>query len=228
MLELPPKIAFVDVETTGIRQNDRIVSIGIISLETLALLDDRISAKITHLIFDPGKKSHPKAEIVHGFDDWTLRHQEPFSKYADTVFEMISGADLVVAHNARFDLPFIQRELEIAGKERLSTPAYCTMEAVREHGLIGSASLSSLCARIGIARQSQLHGALEDAWLAMQIFLLLHKRVAYKVPFSSVENSEIKNYREPLPRPEGRLPRRSKKAVWKPELSFASSLRSSQ
>lgn len=227
-MEMPPRIAFVDVETTGIMKSDRIVSIGIISLETSALLNDKISGAITHLIFDPGKKSHPKAEIVHGFDDWTLRHQEPFSKYADIIFEMISCANLVVAHNASFDLQFIQRELEVAGKERISTPAYCTMQAVRERGLIGSASLSSLCGRIGIVRQSQTHGALEDAWLAMQIFLLLHKCEAYKMPFSSVENSEIRNFRAPPPRPEGKLPRRGHKPAWRPEPSVASSLYASQ
>jgi DNA polymerase-3 subunit epsilon len=211
-LSMPSRVAFVDIETTGIRTDDRIVSLGIICLNTEALADDRIEASISHLIFDPGRRSHPKAEEVHGFDDWTLRHQDKFADHADAVAELLSRAEQLVAHNASFDVAFINRELEAAGKQRLSMPVYCTMEATRDRGLVGSASLSNLCGRIGIVRQSDFHGALEDAWIAMQLYLLLHRRHAYRMPFSSVENAAIMNFREPPPRPKGRLPKRKRAA----------------
>lgn len=207
-LLMPSRVAFVDIETTGLREDDRIVSLGIICLNTQALEDDRIEASISHLVFDPGKRSHPKAEEVHGFDDWTLRHQDKFSDHVDAVSELLSMAEQLVAHNAIFDMAFINRELQAAGKQILSKPVYCTMEAVRDRGLIGSASLSNLCGRIGIVRQSDFHGALEDAWIAMQLYLLLHRRPAYRTPFSVVEKTAIMNFREPPPRPNGRLPKR--------------------
>ena len=38
----------------------------------------------------------------------------------------------------------------------------------------GSAALSAVCSHIKLARSGQLHAAIEDAWLAMQIYLWLH------------------------------------------------------
>jgi hypothetical protein len=37
-----------------------------------------------------------------------------------------------------------------------------------------SASLSAICRHIKLARAGDLHNAIEDAWLAMQIYLWLH------------------------------------------------------
>jgi hypothetical protein len=48
------------------------------------------------------------------------------------------------------------------------------MKGYRALELGGSASLSAVCRRIKLARAGDLHGAIEDAWLAMQIYLWLH------------------------------------------------------
>ena len=116
MLKGPPaSILFVDVETTGLHSADRIVSLGAIRLSTFEMLTGVLQFDQIHLIFDPGRKSHPKAEEVHGYDDWILRHQQPFSDYAAPLFDFISSAGLVVAHNAEFDKSFLAREFEAAG-----------------------------------------------------------------------------------------------------------------
>src|SRR6266550_1393933 len=44
----------------------------------------------------------------------------------------------------------------------------------RALGLGGSASLSAVCRCIKLARSGGTHGAMEDAWLSMQIYLWLH------------------------------------------------------
>ena len=51
---------------------------------------------------------------------------------------------------------------------------YCTMKGYRALELGGSASLSAVCRHIKLARAGDLHDAIEDAWLAMQIYLWLH------------------------------------------------------
>jgi DNA polymerase III subunit epsilon len=56
----------------------------------------------------------------------------------------------------------------------LNRPVYCTMKAYRRLELGGSAALSAVCRRIKLARAGNLHDAIEDAWLAMQIYLWLH------------------------------------------------------
>jgi hypothetical protein len=61
-----------------------------------------------------------------------------------------------------------------AGLSTLTRPIYCTMKGYRALGLGGSASLNAVCNQIKLARAGDLHDAIEDAWLAMQIYLWLH------------------------------------------------------
>ena len=72
--------------------------------------------------------------------------------------------------NAAFDLSFINREMRLSGLPALTRPVYCTMKGYRALELGGSASLSAVCRHIKLARAGDLHDAIEDAWLAMQIY----------------------------------------------------------
>src|SRR5215204_5864613 len=49
---LPARVAFVDVETTGLHSGDRVVSLAAISLETQPLADGEFRLQFLHLIFD--------------------------------------------------------------------------------------------------------------------------------------------------------------------------------
>ena len=80
MLKLPASIVSVDVETTGLHSHDRIVTFAAWRVATVMLSGDVLDAKCLHIIVDPGKKSHAKAEEVHGYSDWTLRYQQPFER----------------------------------------------------------------------------------------------------------------------------------------------------
>ena len=173
---IPRCIAFLDVETTGLAEKDRIVTLAGVKITDTELLATENTAKLeyVYLIFDPGKKSHPRAEAVHGYSDWVLRHQDTFGAYAETIESFFSSADLAVAHNAEFDFGFFNREMERASRPPIAKPTFCTMEAYRQRGFAGSCSLDAACQRIGAARTGQLHGALEDAWLAMRVYLWLN------------------------------------------------------
>jgi DNA polymerase-3 subunit epsilon len=174
---------------------------------------DTLRYEFIHLIFDPGRKSHPRAEEVHGYSDWILRHQQPFSEHAETISDFISSADLVVAHNAAFDLGFISRELLAVGKPDLSCASQCTMNAYRQSGLPGRASLNAVCEKFGLQRAGKRHGALEDAWLALMVHYWLTKAPSKFIsPFGANMETKIRdvpsNFREPPPMPNGPLPRR--------------------
>jgi DNA polymerase-3 subunit epsilon len=209
--KLPNFVVAVDVETTGLHSNDRVVSLGAIWFATACLPEDCFPVSYIHLIFDPGKKSHPKAEQVHGFDDWTLRHQEPFADYATRIRDFLQAGDAIVAHNAEFDMGFIDRELVTAGQRPVDKPIYCTMEGYRTMGCGGSASLKSVCFEMGLQRLGAVHGALEDAWLALMVYLWLHGYEHYK-PFNACgPYVEAFNLRPAPPRPEGAPPRRRSK-----------------
>jgi len=172
---LPASVAFCDVETTGLGHHDRIVSFGGIGMISRDLANGRPgSAYILYLVFNPGTENHRAAERIHGFSDSVLRLQNPFAVHAADVWRFLTSYELVVAHNAAFDLRFINREMRLSGLPALTRPVYCTMKGYRALELGGSASLSAVCRHIKLARAGDLHGAIEDAWLAMQIYLWLH------------------------------------------------------
>jgi DNA polymerase III subunit epsilon len=178
---LPRSIAFVDVETTGLNADDRIVSLGAFWLASSSLCDRIFPVSFVHLIFNPARRSHPRAAQVHGYSDWLLEHQEPFETYVTDVRNFLCSADLVVAHNAEFDLGFINKELQRAGRAMIDRPSYCTMEACRSRGSPGG--LDAACKELGRTRAGKRQGALEDAWLAMMVYLWLHGSPTH-LPFS--------------------------------------------
>jgi DNA polymerase III subunit epsilon len=209
--KLPEFVVAVDVETTGLHSTDKIVSIGAVWLSTACLAERCFPVSFLHLIFDPGRKSHPEAEKVHGFDDWLLRHQDPFALYAPQISRFLSDGDVVIAHNAQFDMAFINRELLTAGQVPIDERRVaCTMQGYRSAEIGGSASLRAVLEHVGLKRQGTIHGALEDAWLALMVYLWLHD-YEFCVPFSQSLSCglEMFNLRPCPPLPETGLPRRS-------------------
>ena len=150
----PKRIIVLDTETTGVLPYDRVVTLGAVRIEDDVLLD-----KALHLIFDPRKDSHPEAERVHGWDNWTTRFQHLFSELAPGVAAWLSWADLLVMHNAEFDMHYLQRELRKAGQAELTTRCFCTMTAARNIWSGKPASLDACLGRFGLQRSSSRHGA---------------------------------------------------------------------
>jgi DNA polymerase III subunit epsilon len=222
--EIPTKVFILDTETTGIHSNDRIVSFAGITLDTAELADDKFSVLISHLIFDPGRKSHPRAEAVHGYSDWVLRHQEPFSDYADLIRENVEAADLIVAHNAEFDLNFLNREFALLGQTLPEKPVLCTMTEYRSR-YVGKANLDTVLTSIGLARSGVTHGALEDAWLTMMAYVWLNKVPINYLPASVLDGNNVSsptNMKPVPPLPDGPLPRRKRKSTSKTVTGHAS------
>jgi DNA polymerase-3 subunit epsilon len=170
---LPASVVFCDVETTGVGNHDRIVSFGGIGMTSHNLAKGQLDLEYVYLVFNPGTGNGHVAEQIHGFSASALRLQDPFAVHADNVRRFLTSYELLVAHNAAFDIRFINRELCLSGLPALTRPVYCTMKGYRALELGGSAALSAVCQRIKLARAGDLHDAIEDAWLAMQIYLWL-------------------------------------------------------
>jgi len=172
---MPASVVALDVETTGLHSQDRIVTLGAWRVSTAELSGDKLNADCLHIIADPGRKSHPRAEEVHGYSDWTLRHQQPFSECAELVESFLASGSVVVAHNASFDLTFVEREYRALGRSTTTLQSYCTMNGYRQTGSMGRASLNAICREMGLGRTTKKHGALEDAWLALMVYFWLHQ-----------------------------------------------------
>ena len=184
---IPSRVVAVDVETTGLTASDRIVSLAAVLLDTRDLAVGGFDLKYLHIVVDPGRRSHPEAERLHGYPDWLLRQQEPFAAHAEQVRGFIHNGAVMVAHNAAFDLEFVNRELVAAGQKGLRLPVYCTMEGFRQTGAPGSASLDAVCRYMNIGRLGSRHDAIEDAWLALMACLWLHD-----CPYQSSEPAGFK------------------------------------
>ena len=174
---LPASVAFCDVETTGLGHHDRIVSFGGIGMISRDLAKGRPDLEYLYLVFDPGMSNYHDAERIHGFSDSALRLQ-----------------DLVRSSCCR--------EMRLSGLPALTRPVYCTMKGYRALALGGSASLSAVCRHIKLARSGDLHDAIEDAWLAVQIYLRLHgcplqRQLRGSLPRtpSNLRHAEIGSYR---------------------------------
>jgi DNA polymerase-3 subunit epsilon len=213
-------IAFMDVETTGLTYHDRVVTLAIILLDVPPVNEGQTQVEITlraiHRIYNPGRDCNPVAARVHGHSDWTLRHQPFFIEEAEEISEYIQRADLVVCHNAEFDLRFMNREFSKASMPTISTESFCTMEGYRRKYL-GSASLNNVIRQLGLKREGGNHGALEDAWLTMNVFFLLNDAKA-GFPFSifGEDQRKLHNFRDVPSVPEGDLPPRRRRSRAKP------------
>ena len=173
------EIAFVDVETTGLDAADRIVAFGGVRLRIAPPGEIRT----LHLVFNPQRKCQPRAAAIHGWDDATLAAQDPIGPYAAALRAWIGAADLVVAHNAEFDLRFLSAAFSENGVAPLSLPGECTMLAYRARGE-GSAALDAVTTRLGLpARRG--HSAVEDAWRCMQVWLWL-RGLPWRLDFAAL------------------------------------------
>ena len=159
-----------DTETTGLDPSgDRIVEIGAIEL-----LNHIPTGRKFHSYLNPERPVPADAARIHGLDDAFLKDKPLFSQVADEFLEFVGDA-ILIAHNAGFDVAFVNAELGRIGRPRIGDERIVDtlMLARRKHP--GSpASLDALMARYQIdASRRTLHGALLDAELLSEVYIEL-------------------------------------------------------
>jgi DNA polymerase III subunit epsilon len=163
----------LDTETTGLSAEggDRIIEIGCVEL-----LARKLTGNNKHFYLNPERDSHEDALKVHGISNEFLRDKPKFAAVADELMEYLAGAEIII-HNAAFDVGFLNKELELAGK-----PAFKTYVAQVTDTLVMAKemypgkrnSLDALCDRLGVDNSSRtLHGALLDAELLADVYINL-------------------------------------------------------
>jgi DNA polymerase-3 subunit epsilon len=162
-----PVIVF-DTETTGCTGQDRVVSLGAVRLD--AGLEPEATL---HLVFAPGMPCHFGAFRVHGLSDAYLAQQPSFADHAEDIADFFAGA-LGCAHNMSFDRRMLGGEFDRLGMSRPWSGEFCTMLAWRRHRPGARSGLAHASAACGLGRETALHGALEDAWLAANILRALY------------------------------------------------------
>jgi DNA polymerase-3 subunit epsilon len=161
----------LDTETTGLDpyQGHRLIEVGCIELV------NRIpSGQTFHRYVNPRRDVPAEAVAVHGLTGEFLRDKPDFEEIVDELMSFIGEAPLV-AHNASFDLTFINAELERVGKTAIPRDRLVdTLLLARRKHPAGPNRLDDLCARYGIDNARRVkHGALLDAELLAEVYLEL-------------------------------------------------------
>jgi DNA polymerase-3 subunit epsilon len=161
----------LDTETTGLDpyQGHRLIEIGCIELL------NRIPSGLSfHRYVNPGRDVPAEAFAIHGLSNDFLRDKPAFEEVADELMAFIGEAPLV-AHNAVFDLAFINAELERVGMAAIARERLVdTLLLARRKHPAGPNRLDDLCARYGIDNSHRVkHGALLDAEILAEVYLEL-------------------------------------------------------
>ncbi|QJC21683.1 3'-5' exonuclease [Arcanobacterium buesumense] len=156
--------AAIDVETTGLDPTtDRIIEVGV------AVLDDSLALETTfHTLVNPARPV--SAQHIHHISDEMLSNAPFFTDIIGSLIGILDG-HILVAHNAPFDLGFLNAELTRAATPYsfLRENAVCTMDQSRIYCSDGSHSLLGLAGRLGI-ETPVAHRALADALTCSELF----------------------------------------------------------
>ena len=167
----------LDTETTGLdpANGDRLIEIGCIEIV------NRIpTGREFHRYLNPERDIAPDAVAIHGLTTEFLQDKPLFKDIVDDLLAFIADTPLV-AHNASFDLSFVNAELGRASRAPLSANRVVdTLALARRRHPAGPNSLDALCKRYGVDLSARTrHGALLDATLLAGVYVeLLGERQA--------------------------------------------------
>ena len=158
----------VDLETTGLRPGQS----GICEIGAVRLRGFEVEAEFETLV-NPGQPIAAGASAVTGLRNEHLRGA-PRPGEAVRSFLEFAGDAVLVAHNARFDLAFLDRETERLTGSRIGSPVVDTVRLARRllAGRVAGFGLGQLAWFLGTAERP-CHRALPDARATAELLLAL-------------------------------------------------------
>ena len=160
----------LDIETTGLSflEGHKIVEIGCVEL-----LNSFPSGKTWQRYINPERLMPEEAFKIHGLSEEFLSNKPVFSDIIDDFLNFIKDSDLII-HNSRFDLPFLNYELETNKRKALDPKrnnVIDTLNLARKMHPGQSVSLDALSRRYKINIERENHGALLDAEILAEVYL---------------------------------------------------------
>lgn len=156
--------SFLDVETTGLdpASGDRVCEIAIIKT-----LDSEIVDRFVTLI-NPGIAIPPRAVTIHGITDTMVKRAPFFRQVSGDILEILKDS-VIVAHNAAFDLSFLEVELKNTRQTLPNYKVIDTLGIARRYYEFPSNSLGKIAKSIGIRTEGE-HRALADVLTTKSVF----------------------------------------------------------
>jgi ribonuclease HI/DNA polymerase-3 subunit epsilon len=161
----------LDTETTGFdpKTGDRIIEIGVIEM-----INRKLTGNSLHVYINP-QRLVGDSQNIHGLSDEFLSDKPLFIHIVDELERFLHGAE-IIAHNASFDMKFLEAELQMVGREPLANKVTVTDTlaiAKRKHPGQKN-NLDALAKRYNVKeRDRTFHGALLDAEILADVYLQL-------------------------------------------------------
>ncbi|RLV61199.1 DNA polymerase III subunit epsilon [Parashewanella curva] len=169
----------LDTETTGMNQSGGPVYIGhrIIEIGCVEVIDRKLTGRHFHEYINPGQEIDEEAIAVHGITNERVADCPRFHEIAPAFLDFIRGAE-IVAHNAPFDISFMDHEFSLLNPKGPITADICSIVDsldIAKHKHPGERnSLDALCKRYFVDNsRRELHGALLDAEILADVYLLM-------------------------------------------------------
>lgn len=194
-----------DLETTGLEpeRGHKVVEIGAVKIR-----DRREVIEEFHAYVNPRRDMPKESFAIHGISAEFLADKPIFADVAEGFLKFI-GTSTLVAHNAKFDIKFLNYELENIGHIPVSASRVVdTLQIARKKFPGSPARLDDLCNRFSVSLETRTkHGALIDSRLLAEVYRHLMQK---KETLLFEENKSIS----------GTLERRDRKAVDFPYRKF--------
>lgn len=174
-LDNAPLIA-LDTETTGLDfENDRIIEIGCVRMRGRIYGDNPEDHYQRYV--NPEQVVADEVIDVHKITNEMLAKEKTFREIADEFIEFVRDSHLLI-HNAAFDVTFLNKELERAGKEPLEhyvahiTDTMLLAKKLYPGRIVTLDNLGNIV-QVDFAERDKGHGAYVDAKLLAQTYLAM-------------------------------------------------------
>lgn len=157
----------LDIETTGLdfSSGDKIIEIACVEL-----INKVVTGRLFHSYINVDININKRAFEIHGISKMFLKDKPSFKKISKSLLSFIRKSD-IVAHNASFDVGFINNELQIHSLCKLNNQVIDTLKVAKVRFPNTLVNLNSLCRKFNIdTDERKKHGALTDAILLSKVY----------------------------------------------------------
>lgn len=166
----------LDTETTGFdpKAGHKVIEIGAIKI-----VDGKPNGESFHVYIDPQREIPLEAVAVHNLtreDVIELGQGRIFKDIAPDLLHTLKG-QIIVAHNASFDMNFLDHELEQLGYPKLTDECEMVIDSLHYAQTAHPSkknNLDALAKRYGVDNSNRdYHGALLDANILASVFIAM-------------------------------------------------------
>ena len=162
----------MDTETTGLDplKGDRIIEVGIVEM-----IGRKFTGEKLHVYINPQRGMDEEVIRIHGISEAFLTDKPTFDQVAQSLYDFMDGAE-VIAHNATFDMNFLNMEFAKVGMHDFASRVRVTDSLVmaKQQYPGQKNTLDALVRRLDVGKQDRtFHGALLDSEILAEVYLAM-------------------------------------------------------